>query len=63
LAIRLAKRDRGKKQATMYVFVVLAAVVLLVLLMLLVGGKAELFNLRRLMRPWQPKYRDDSKPR
>ncbi len=47
----------------MYVFVVLAAVVLLVLLMLLVGGKAELFNLRRLMRPWQPKYRDDSKPR
>jgi hypothetical protein len=31
-------------------------------LMLLIGGRAERFNMRGLMRPWQPGYRDDSKP-
>jgi hypothetical protein len=30
--------------------------------MLLIGGGAERFNMRRLMRPWQPGYRDHGKP-
>ena len=43
--------------------IILVAVVITALLVLLIGGRAELFNQRRLMRPWQPKYRDDSEPR
>ena len=35
------------------------AIGVVVVSMLLIGGRAERFNLRRLMRPWQPKYRDD----
>jgi hypothetical protein len=37
------------------------AVVVIVLLMLLVGGRAERFNLRLFMRPFQPKYRRGGK--
>jgi hypothetical protein len=39
------------------------AVGVVVVLMLLIGGWAERFNMRLLTRPWQPRYRDDSKPR
>jgi hypothetical protein len=34
---------------------------MVIVLMLLIGGRAERFNMRRLMRPWQPGYRDGSK--
>jgi hypothetical protein len=35
------------------------AFAVVVVAVLLIGGRAERFNLSRLTRPWQPKYRRD----
>ena len=40
------------------IFIAVGAAILLILL---VGGRAERFNLRGLMRPSQPTYRENSK--
>jgi hypothetical protein len=35
------------------------AVGVVIVVMLVIGGRAERFTLRGLMRPWQPRYRND----